>query len=224
MSCLYFRSSWFSATLVAVALAVHHTCWAPQAASDEAISWHSPKISKIEREWKSLHDVNDKTPAEIPGGDGKSRFWELQKMVERLFRKRLSKWDLHQLAASCDVLPARVKKFGFTTDVLAFMVKSFVYREDREDLVMLVSKRCPSWVDYPERIEYFLAYRGSELKSPMSVLGEAYSKCQTPETRGVLAAAVRRGFAGLGISGQDDTDYVKNAIALVREREGPLCR
>ena len=46
----------------------------------------------------------------------------------------------------------------------------------------------------------------------MLVLGEAYSKCQIPETRKDLAAAVRRGFAGLGITGQDDAEYVKNAM------------
>jgi hypothetical protein len=133
-------------------------------------------------------------------------------MRDRLFRERLSETDLRQLTTSCDVLPVRTEEWVFTTDLLEFMVRAFVRSPDRESLVTLLSKRCPTWVDWPTSIEYYLARHGGRLKSPMSVLGDAYFRCQAPETRRSLAAAVRRGFVDLGIDGTDDADYVKHAM------------
>ena len=116
------------------------------------------------------------------------------------------------LAASCDKLPARVEKWGFTRDVLAFLGTSLADCGDRERLVALLSKRCPNRIHWPENVEFYLAVRAKRLRDPILILGEAYSKSQVPETRHALAAAVRRGFVDLGIRGKDDAEYVKNAM------------
>ena len=186
------------------------------------ISWDCPKIREVEREWQSLQETYDKPVAEIPGRDGKDNYIEMQKMTERLLRKRLSEQELHQLAVSCDKLPVRIGECRFIRDVLALLVKCLVGSRDRETLVRLLSARCPSQIDPPENIEFYLAFHGKELKDPILVLSEAYSQCEVPETRHSLAAGVRRGFAGLGIRGKDDADYVKNAMQWYEKEKDHL--
>lgn len=162
----------------------------------------------IEKQWQSLQDAYDKTPETIPGEPGKEKYAELEKMVDRLLRKHLSNPELRRLAASTATIPDR----GFTGRVVEFMARVFVDIGDHDHLVELLSRRCPGRVGPYDNIEFYLAFRGSKLTYPIFILGEAYSKCQVPATRHELAAAVRRSFAGYGIRGKDDTEYVKNAI------------
>jgi uncharacterized protein (TIGR03067 family) len=54
------------------------------------------------------------------------------------------------------------------------------------------------------------------------VLCEAYSESQVPETRNVLAHAVRRSFMGLGIRGKDDAEFVANAIEWYKTEKAGL--
>jgi uncharacterized protein (TIGR03067 family) len=143
-------------------------------------------------------------------------------MTDRLFRKRLSERDLHALADSCHELPAHVEDRGFTRDVLAFLVKAFVDLRERENLVKLISMRCPNWGDYPEHVEYYLAVRGKALGAPILILCEAYSKSQVPETRRTLAAAVRRAFEPFKIGGKGDAEYVENAVRWYKEEKSRL--
>jgi hypothetical protein len=63
-----------------------------------------------------------------------------------------------------------------------------------------------------EDIEFYLALRGNKLKDPILVLGEAFSRCEVPEVRHDIAGAVRRAFIGQGILGEDDAEFVKNAM------------
>ncbi len=93
---------------------------------------------------------------------------------------------------------------------------------DRESLGGLLSKRCPSQIDWPETLEFYLAFRGWRIKDPIFILGEAYARCQVPETRHTLAASLRRGFAGLGIRGEDDVEFVNNAMRWYGNEKGHL--
>jgi uncharacterized protein (TIGR03067 family) len=185
------------------------------------ISWDSPKMQEIEKEWHSLWDAYDKNPEMIPGDNGITRYINVVKIVHNLLGRRLSDKELRQLVAACDTLPADIENAGFVRDALAFMVKSFADSEDRESLVTLLSRRCPCHVDERGTIECVLAFDAKRLKDPILILGEAYAKCQVSETRRALAAAVRRGFAGLGIRGKDDADFVKNAMQWYeKEKDG----
>ena len=71
-------------------------------------------------------------------------------------------------------------------------------------------------------IEFYLAYYGEKLKDPILVLGEAFSKCKVPEVRHDIAGAVRRGFAGHGIRGKDDAEYVANAMQWYEKEKNHL--
>ena len=70
--------------------------------------------------------------------------------------------------------------------------------------------------------EYCVVYSGWRFTDPILIFGEAHSKCQVPETRRALAAAVRRSFAGLGIHGKDDAEFVSNAMRWYMKEKGRL--
>src|SRR6185437_1494577 len=98
----------------------------------------------------------------------------------------------------------------FINDVLAYLVKSLAEDKERELLVQLLSTRCPTWIDWPQPIEYYLAVQGNRLADPVMVLGDAFTRSEVPETRMVLALAIRRAFDGFGIGGRNDREFVKN--------------
>ena len=182
------------------------------------IDWNSPRMREVEKEWQPLWDAY----GEVRGGS-KDRYIQTVKSVDRLLQKRLSRQSLRQLAATADRLPTRADdRSPFSDEVLAFLVKSFVESGDREALVGLLSRRCPSRIDWPELIEFYLAFRGKKLKAPILILGEAYAKCQVPETRHVLAAAVRRAFADFGIHDNDDAEYVGKAMRWYENAKNDL--
>ena len=150
---------------------------------------------------------------------GKSMWKQL--MENRLIEKRLSKQDAADLAASCQALPVDPEKWGL---FVRGVVNTVPGRVDREALVELLSKRCP--YGYGDcSIEFWLAIReiwGDGLKYPITVLFDAYSKCQIPEVRNLLIWSIRRGFAGHGISGKDDAEYVKNAMQWYEKNKDHL--
>ncbi len=221
------RWHWFfGAVLLIAVLAALFGRTEDQDAADQdagALTWNSSKMSALEKEWKLLWDSYEKGPGGVPANDSKIRYGNTVMSVERLFRKRLSKHDLRQLAATSEMVPIQVDEHSrFTNDLLAFMVKAFVKLGDRASLVYLLSKRCPDRIYIFENIEYFLAHRGTRLKDPILILGEAYSQCQVPETRHTLAAALRRSFAGHGVPGNDDAEFVSNAMRWYNKEKGRL--
>ncbi|HUY90592.1 MAG TPA: hypothetical protein VMV10_17775 [Pirellulales bacterium] len=163
----------------------------------------------MEQEWRALHDAHNKTPA---GPNGKDRFVQIQESIERIFSGQLTADEVRKLAAAADELPAEIEEFGFTADALAFLVKRLTEMEERERLVELLATRCPTWVRWPTHIEYHLASQGERFEQPILILGDAYSRCKSQQTRKALIAAVRRGFRGYEIEGSDDAEYVKNAM------------
>jgi uncharacterized protein (TIGR03067 family) len=60
------------------------------------------------------------------------------------------------------------------------------------------------------------------MKDPILILGEAYSRCTIPEVRHDIAAAVRRGFRGLGIHGKDDAEFIANAMKWYEQEKEHL--
>ena len=169
---------------------------------------------EIEKEWQRLWEGDDKDP----------KFGSVVIAVDRLFRKRLSGRSLRQLAASAEKAPIPMldRSASFATGVLEYMVEALVESGDRESLVELLSKRCPSRIGWRSSIEYCVAYSGWRFKDPIRILGEVHSKCQVPETCHALAASVRRGFAGLGIQGKDDAEFVSNAMRWYTKEKGGL--
>jgi uncharacterized protein (TIGR03067 family) len=208
---------WLRAAVVGAALAaLQGHAEAEAIPDDEQISWDSPKMGEIEKEWRSLQATYDKTPEKIPGGGGKDQYFRFSQLQHDLLSKRLSDRELRQLAGA----PGPIPDGAFTDNVVDLIVWTLVEIGDRDRLVTLLSKRCTGRV-YGETVEYCLAFRGYKLKDPILVLGEAYSKCQSPETCHNLAAAVRRGFSGHGIHCKDDAGYVKSGMQWYeKEKDG----
>jgi hypothetical protein len=206
--------------LACIAWATQCDRWKHRATSATAyLSWNSSEMRALEKEWQAIRDM----PAEqIPGADGKTKYCEQLRMVERLFRNRLSEQNVYQLAGSCDALPVRAEDRVFEESVLAFLVKVLVELGDREALVRLLSTRSPTWFDGIEPIECRLVVRGERLKDAILILGDAYSRCEVAEARHTLAAAVRRGFASFDVGGWGDADYVKNAMQWYEKEKGRM--
>jgi uncharacterized protein (TIGR03067 family) len=202
---------WFRTVVIGVALAMQPGCGEKQAMTEEAkISWDSPKMLEVKKEWTSLRDAYQKAPAKISGAK-KDTYRELVRMQGDLLRRRLSNDDVRHLAATCGSLPVHWRDWSdFDKAIIQFMVEAFVYSRDNESLVTLLSTRFPLRIgNWP--VEFYLAQQG-RLNDPILILGKAYSKSRVPEVRHDIAAAVRRAFGGLGITGKDDADFVTNAM------------
>jgi hypothetical protein len=111
------------------------------------LSWDSPRIRELEKEYESLWDTYGKHREKVLGSDGKTKYRHVTWLVSDLFRTRLSRRDLCHLAFSCGSLPSSNKdRSEFANSLLAFMVRDFVNRGDRSALIRLLSVRCPSRV------------------------------------------------------------------------------
>jgi hypothetical protein len=168
------------------------------------MDWNSPQMREVEKEWHRVWDAHAKI---------RDKNVEAERAVDRFMEKRISPQNVRHLAATADFLPAHAgDRSRFENEMLAFLVKAFVKSGDRDSLVGLLSKRCESHIDGPELIEFSLIRHGQKLTDPILILGEAFARCEVPETRHLLAAAVRRGFADFGIHGANDAQYVRNAM------------
>lgn len=196
-----------------------------------ALSWDSPKLREIETEYNLLWQTYNHDKTKI-AGESKVKYAEVRmRLVPSLFRKRLSRMDLRQLVATSAALPVRIRdRSGFANNLLAFMVMTYVDSGDREALVNLLASRCPGYIEPRCAIEACLAgacchhapcYR-RRLRDPILILSEAYSKCAVAEVRKDVAAAVRRGFAGLGIRGDSDEEFLAAAVKWYEQEKGRL--
>jgi hypothetical protein len=191
-------------------------------APEPAIDWDSPQLHQIEKEWQSLQDAYTRNSVGKVQ-DGKALYQDVANAVDRLFQARLSARSLRALATSPKIPPtSAVDQVGFANDLVAFMVRAFARSGDRQGLVELLSKRCPSRLDARETIEYHLAFRGWRLTDPILVLSEAYAKSEVRGTRRSLANCLRRAFAGHGIRGRDDADFVSRATRWYQNEKNHL--
>jgi uncharacterized protein (TIGR03067 family) len=203
------------AALVFAAFALQQCFWDGQAAAaGEKAAWGSPTMGVVEKGWDALGRL---------GSPDKVEYVRAMYLQREFLRRCLSDEDLHQLAGSCASLPARFEdRSRFTNDVLALMVKVYVHSGDWDGLTSLLSTRCPRYLDMWDSIQLYLAQHGRGGKHPVLVLGDAYSKCGVPGVRRDLAVALRRAFAGCGITGKDDADFVKNAMLWYNEEKDRL--
>jgi hypothetical protein len=183
-----------------------------------AIDWGSLRMRAIEVEWYSLEDAYQRIP--LPSDDAIGQYNVYVRSVDRLFRTRLPLSRLPELAASPKLLALPDDRF--TSDILALMIKAFIQSGDRESLVELLSKRCPSLINMAETIEYYLAYHGWRIEDRMHIFAEAYERSQVPETRHALVTAVRRSFAGLGIRGENEAEFLDHAMQWYERGKGRL--
>jgi hypothetical protein len=181
-------------------------------------AWDSPRMVAAKRDWDSLL----KNPPPERAGSKNDKLIEMQEEI--LDKLSLSLADMRRLAATCEMLPVSDKNPDlFHWEVLALMVRTFVEKGDRESLVAVLSTRFPEFVGPENPTEYYLfRSHNSALKDPLLVLGEAYSRCKDADVRRELAAAVRRGFVGFKIPGDDDAEFVANAMQWYKQNKSHL--
>lgn len=207
---------WCAIVLCANAIIAHTGCHSQQPIR----SWDAPRLLDIKKEWAAVWTLFYKT---TPVGQQKDNYDDAEDRANAILRKHFSKQDLRHLAATCGTLPIHENDQNlFTRDVLSYMVKVFVDLGDRDSLVKLLSTRCPTTIRGNEYLEYCLVSGGDQLKDPILILGEAYSKCRVPEVRQQIAMVVRRGFTSSGIRGNDDAEFVNNAMQWYEKEKGHL--
>jgi hypothetical protein len=178
----------------------------------------------IQRRYESLIDAADKMP-QGPAYAAKYGLKDeiLTDALYHILTSNLSSEDLRHLAETCGTLPTDEYHWSpFTRDVFGYMMRSIVDSGDRDLVLKTLSTRCPDCVGSSSFVEYYLAEREGTIKEPVSLLGEGYFKCQDPEVRPHIAAAVRRGFTSSGIRGKDDAEFVSNAMRWYKQESGHL--
>ena len=178
----------------------------PPRQQDKArVAWDSPRMFPVEQTWKT---GVPKVATPLPGLLDYERF---KMMIEQL-KRDFSPAELRELATSCRTMPLLEEdRRLFVRVLLQAMTWIFVTSGNRDDLVLLLSTQCPPRIGHDD-IEFYLVLAGKKLKDPILVLGEAYTRCQVPEVRLEIAAAVRRGFCSYGIPGKNDAEFVGNAM------------
>jgi hypothetical protein len=180
-------------------------------------------MRELDEEWTSLWDTYRQSPEKIPGRHAQDKYAETTRMAQNLLRQRLTDKDVIELAASCGTLPTSTKQRSkFENAALGFVVSTLLEMGDRQDLVAMLSTRCPDRVDPIQCVEYCLAKGGKKVRDPILILAEAYLRSSDVEVRHALAAAVRRAFAGLGVEGKDDAEFVENARQWYEKEKGHL--
>jgi hypothetical protein len=206
---LYCQRLLFPAILTCVAFAAVGGC-----TREPITSWDSPRLLEVQKQWDAIASIKTQD---------KSVYQELLDKQLHILESNLSYDALRNLTATCDTLPVRAKdRSAFINAVLAHMERTFIDSGDRGNLVKLLSTRCQLEVGIARDIEFYLVYYGKKLKDPILVLGEAFTKCKVPEVRHDIAGAVRRAFAGHGIRGKDDAEYVTNAMQWYEKEKDHL--
>jgi hypothetical protein len=150
-------------------------------------------MRQLEKEWRLLMGAPRDTVVE------KYKSTWRERVAARLIERRLSKQDISNLAASCNLLPVDPKDWSqFAHAVSAHLIVSL----ERNDLVRMLSTRCPYCVG-ERALEYILAAQGDweirlrdPLRDPILVLGEAYFNCKIPDVRRLLIEPIRRDRKG----------------------------
>jgi hypothetical protein len=176
---------------------------------------------RVQKEYESLVDEAYKTQGDERVAKYGLKDEKLSRMLDDIVTNNLSARDLRRLAATCGTLPTDENHWSrFTRHVFSYMMESLVDSGDRDVVLKTLSTRCPDCIGYYYFVEYYLAEKGEKLKEPVLLLGEAYSTCRDPEVRRHIAAAVRRGFTSSGVRGNDDAEFVSNAMRWYKkERE-----
>ena len=170
------------------------------------LDWDSPKIRGLRKEWDTLLESYNRSVS-------KNQWESSEKAMRDLAKNRLSIKEMRELAASGGQPPVGADSaLSFPYPLLSEMIIAFIESGDRDSLVNLFSVYFPDEVLVHFDTEAYLMRFGEKLRDPAMILGDAFSKCKDPEVSHNIARAVRRGFTGLGVSGRDDAELVKNAM------------
>jgi hypothetical protein len=179
----------------------------------------------MQRQYESLVDDANKTNG--PEAVAKYGLYneKLDDMLHHIISSNLSSGDLRRLAATCGSLPKGDDEWRrFTRHVFGYMIESFVDSGDRDMVLKTISTRCPYCIGDWDYVETYLLSREDKVKEPILLFGEAYGMCRDPEVRRHIAVVVRRSFTASGVRGDDDAEFVRNAMQWYQKERGHLVR
>jgi len=149
--------------------------------------------------------------AELAKSENKGTEDDEERFLAKCLKERFSHDELRALARSFKALPAAEGDWTkFQHRLVGALLAVFLESRDRADAVLLLSTRCPRTLHPYGLVELCVVLCG-KASDPARILFEAFSRSETPEGRQAIAAAVRRGFTGLGVRGEDDAEFVANA-------------
>lgn len=208
-----FRNLVFRAALMSVALALQTGCQQ----EPPVTSWDCSRMLEVKKEWQALHDSFPERSS------SKDNFEERTKMLHAVVKRQLTHEDMGTLAATCGTLSADENAWSeFERCTIEEMLQVFVTSGDRDNLVKLLSTRCPSHYGFMDIEDYLVRIGEKKLEDPVLILGEAYSKCQVPQVRKVIAKAARRGLKGFGIRANNDAEFVERAMKWYEQEKDHL--
>jgi hypothetical protein len=176
-------------------------------------AWESPKLGAVERAYRKVRAPE--------GIENERRLdWRVEQLAG-LVRKHVAARDMPELIASCGSMPVLAEeREGFPDHLLLAIVSILLDSGDRDNLVRLLSVRCPSTSrGVAGEVELRLVEKPHKVRNAVLVLGEAHDRCKLPEVRAEIAAAVRRGFSSLGVMGKDDAEFVKRSMAWYEQNK-----
>jgi len=186
-------------------------------AANSRVTWDSPKLQEIERLWQQA-----KLPPDTPLRHQANK--SLVQLTD-ILRTHLSEKERHELVDSFDTMPDPYGRKGGTA-FQYWMPRAIVIllleAKDREGVVTLLSKQFCRDVAVNYDIESELVSERYKIKDSILILGEAYSKCKVPAMREDIARTVRHAFAGLGLQGANDDEFVKNAMQWYEQNKDQL--
>ena len=130
-----------------------------------------------------------------------------------VLKKEFSPAELHSLAASFATMPLDT---DFRDRLLCGAMDVFLESGDHGGLVTLLSANCPWLVGGQHSLEFYIMQFGKPMEDKILMLFQAYRRADSRLVRYEIGAALRRGFAGHGIHGDTDDDFVKNAEGWYR--------
>jgi hypothetical protein len=186
-------------------------------------SWNSPRMKTIKKEWDTLSDVGEHARGKEAEEKYGSKNEKLYDMLDEILARNLSDDDLRSLLGTCETLPDRAgARSDFDNWVLKYMARKYIETGDREALLKLLTTRFPDKVYFETPIEFAMVMYRKRVGDPISLLGEAYSKCRNKETRRHLAVIMRRAFVDSGVKGKDDDEFVNNAVQWYEKEKNHL--
>jgi hypothetical protein len=125
-----------------------------------------------------------------------------------------------ELLSLAEVRFGKPKGPHFRQDLETAMINGFDSRKvvGKEDVDLL--ERTVKWCNDPKNREKY--WLGGRFTDPILILTDAYDKATDGAVRRDIAMAIRHAFTGLGVTGKNDSEFVKNAVGWYVEHRDRL--
>jgi hypothetical protein len=179
---------------------------APRAVASDDVAQKKELHALLER-YKAELEAQWKTLGPFTKSEGKEEYEIEANQAERFFAERVGHNKKKQQELIDAILASKDDYWG-----LSFITFLLAREGNRDELVSLLSRRCPPRLGLSLGVEDLIVLYPKELKDGTIVLCDAFDQSTDTKARQTIAAALRRGFKAMGIVDADD----KKLVAEVR--------